>query len=393
MLSLLPTTHKPSRPEWFSFFCSHYVITRQTERRREALNNSPYVRWLYRLAITLLAVITVYILYLLYPVWHPVLSVLIIVMIPFLLGGFITYLLHPVVEKLFKAGIHRGIAILLIYILFFGGLGYAVYKGIPVIIHQLKDLAENAPLYTDQYQRWLDYIQRQTSTWPDGIQHELDARIERFEEWLNGVVALILSGVLKIMNSLLLFAIVPFISFYLLKDFPKVKKAATSLTPKKWRNSAASFLKDLDESLGGYIRGQLLVCLLIGSLAALSFWLFGMKYPLLLGIIVGITNVIPYFGPVIGAVPAAIVASTISNEMIIKVIVIVFALQFLEGNILSPLIVGKSLHMHPLFIMGALIIGGEVGGVLGLIVAVPLLAMLKVAVVHARTHFTARDSP
>ncbi|MGD6804180.1 AI-2E family transporter [Rossellomorea aquimaris] len=357
------------------------------------MNNRLYVRWLYRLAITLLAVITLYVFYLLQPVWKPVLSVVVIALIPFLLGGFITYLLHPVVEKLFKAGIHRGVAILLIYILFFGGLGYAVYKGIPVIIHQLKDLAENAPLYTDQYQRWLEYIQNKTSTWPDGIQHELESRIERFEAWLNGIVALLLSGVLKVMNSLLLFAIVPFISFYLLKDFPKVKRAATSLTPQKWRNSAGKFLKDLDESLGGYIRGQLLVCFLIGALATLSFWLFGMKYPLLLGLIVGITNVIPYFGPIIGAVPAAIVASTISTDMILKVVVVVLVLQFLEGNVLSPLIVGKSLHMHPLFIMGALIVGGEIGGVLGLIVAVPLLAMLRVAVIHARTHFSVKETP
>ncbi|TYR76770.1 AI-2E family transporter [Rossellomorea vietnamensis] len=357
------------------------------------MNNRLYVRWLYRLAITLLAVITLYVFYLLQPVWKPVLSVVVIALIPFLLGGFITYLLHPVVEKLFKAGIHRGVAILLIYILFFGGLGYAVYKGIPVIIHQLKDLAENAPLYTDQYQRWLEYIQNKTSTWPDGIQHELESRIERFEAWLNGIVALLLSGVLKVMNSLLLFAIVPFISFYLLKDFPKVKRAATSLTPQKWRCSAGEFLKDLDESLGGYIRGQLLVCFLIGALATLSFWLFGMKYPLLLGLIVGITNVIPYFGPIIGAVPAAIVASTISTDMILKVVVVVLVLQFLEGNVLSPLIVGKSLHMHPLFIMGALIVGGEIGGVLGLIVAVPLLAMLRVAVIHARTHFSVKETP
>ena len=282
-------------------------------------------------------------------------------------------------------------AILLIYILFFGGLGYAIYKGIPVIIHQLKDLAENAPLYTKQYQRWLDYIQQQTSTWPDGIQQELETRIEKFEEWLNGIVALLLSGVLKVMNSMLLFAIVPFISFYLLKDFPKVKRTALSITPEKWREKAGNFLKDVDESLGGYIRGQLLVCLLIGSIAALSLWAFGMKYPLLLGIIIGVTNVIPYFGPIFGAVPAAIVASTVSTDMIIKVVVIVMVLQFLEGNVLSPLIVGKSLHMHPLFIMAALIIGGEVGGILGLIVAVPLLAMLKVAFIHARTHFVSHE--
>lgn len=144
------------------------------------------------------------------------------------------------------------------------------------------------------------------------------------------------------------------------------------------------FIRDVDKSLGGYIRGQLLVCLVIGVISATLFWVFGMKYPLLLGFIIAITNIIPYFGPIIGAVPAVIIAATLSVKMVIITLIIIVVLQFVEGNILSPLIVGKSLHMHPLIIMLSLLAGGEAGGIIGLIMAVPILAILKISLIHAR---------
>ena len=192
---------------------------------------------------------------------------------------------------------------------------------------------------------------------------------------------------MRAIDFIILFALIPFIAFYILKDYEELKKMLWYVTPKRWRNQGRAFLRDVDASLGGYIRGQMLVCGTIGFVAALLFWLFGMKYPLLLGAIIGITNVIPYFGPIIGAVPAVIIAATMSVNMVITVVIIVFVLQFLEGNILSPLIVGKSLHMHPLFIMLALLAGEEVGGIIGMILAIPILAILKVFVLHARVHF------
>ena len=123
--------------------------------------------------------------------------------------------------------------------------------------------------------------------------------------------------------------------------------------------------------------GSLLVCVIIGTLSALLFWIFDLKYPLLLGLIIAATNVIPYFGPIIGAVPAVIIAATTSGKLVFITLAIVFGLQFIEGNILSPYIVGKSLHMHPLMIMAALTGGGEIGGIIGMILAVPVLAILK----------------
>ncbi|MEI5905733.1 AI-2E family transporter [Bacillus spongiae] len=346
-----------------------------------------YVKWIYRLSLGLLILLFLYIFYLLAPVWKPLLKLVFLSLSPFIIGGFITYLLHPVVERLHRAGIPRISAIIIIYVFFFGGVGYGIYKGFPMLVEQLRQLSVHAPDYANEYKSWLTLIQKETSTWPDGLQHQLEDRIHALESWANGLVENILTMLLKLMNNLFIIVIIPFVSFYLLKDIAKVKKMALSLTPSKWRRKATSFMKDIDASLGGYIRGQLLVCFVIGVLSFLAFWMIKLHYPLILSIFVGFTNIIPYFGPIVGAVPALIIASTISVKMMFYVILIIILLQFLEGNILSPFIVGKSLHMHPLFIMGALIIGGEVAGVIGLIVAVPFFAIVKTALLHGKNHF------
>jgi len=122
----------------------------------------------------------------------------------------------------------------------------------------------------------------------------------------------------------------------------------------------------------------------VAIIATVGLWLIGMPYAVTLGIFIGITNIVPYFGPIIGALPVAIIAFTESFHLVLLGLAVNFGIQLIEGNILSPLIVGKSLHMHPVLIMFALIVGAEVGGILGLILAVPVLAVLKVIVMHLR---------
>jgi len=351
----------------------------------------PRGNWLYILSVILLIFIILYILLLLKPIWSPILKVLFMSLIPFIIGGFITYLLHPLVEKLHEKGMHRALAISIIYIIFFGGICYGIYLGIPLLIEQIKDLSDHLPEFAGQYRNWIQQLHDSTSRWPDGIQDQIDKRIDHFEIWLNQYLVKVINMMMKLINFVFVLAIIPFISFYFLKDMEAVKKSAWYITPRKWRKRAISFLKDVDQSIGGYIRGQLLVCFLIGVISTIAFWLLGIRYPVLLGLIVGITNIIPYFGPIIGAIPAAIIAMTISTKHLLFVVIIMFVLQFLEGNVLSPLIVGKSLHLHPLFIIMALIVGEEIGGVLGLILAVPILAIIKVAVIHAKYHFTANN--
>lgn len=345
------------------------------------------VKWYYRIGFVLLLLIAIYVLLKIRFVWLPILQVVLVILLPFLIGGFITYLLHPIVESIHEKGMHRGLAIFLIYVLFFGGIGVALYKGIPVFITQLRDLSENAPIFAEQYRGWINAIQTHTAQWPDGLQGRMNDGIDAFERKVDAILTLFIEFLMNFLNSALVLMIIPFIAFYMLKDFHLIKRAAWYLTPKQWRKQGIRFLRDVDESLGSYIRGQLLVCLILGGISALLFWVFHLKYPLLLGMIVGITDLIPYFGPIIGAVPAVIIAATMSPKLVIITIVIIFVIQFLEGNILSPYIVGRSLRMHPLVIMLAITAGGEIGGLVGLILAVPALVVLRVALIHAKNHF------
>ena len=345
------------------------------------------LKWFYRLGFLFLLFIVFFIFMKLKPMWGPVISVATIILLPFFIGSFISYLLHPIVEALHRQGLQRGLSVMIIYLLFFGGMGYGLYKGIPAIIIQIQELSENAPSLIKQYKIWVEMLHQQTSNWPFGVQERIESGLDELEIRMNDYLNNIVNYAMKAFDFLLLLALIPFIAFYMLKDYEELKKLLWYMTPKKWRNQGRAFFRDVDASLGGYIRGQLLICGVINVLAALLFWLFEMKYPLVLGTIIGITNVIPYFGPIIGAIPAVIIAATMSGKMMLTVVVIVFVLQFLEGNVLSPLIVGKSLHMHPLFIMLALLAGGELGGIIGMILSIPILAVLKVMLLHARVHF------
>lgn len=346
------------------------------------------VKWIYRLSFLLLAFLTIFVFLKLSPIWFPILSIVKTFLIPFVISVFITYLLHPLIEKISNRGVPRTIAILLIYLLFFGGLGYGLYKGIPAILAQLKDLAESFPEFSKTYRVWLKEIETGTSKLPPFIHGQLDELLYSVEGYIDYLLSRTLESFKRVFNSIFLIAIIPFIVFYMLKDHDQMMKALWYITPRKLRKSGQLFFRDVDVSLGNYIRGQLIVCLLVGTTASLAFLISGMKYPLLFGSIVGVTNIIPYFGPIIGAIPAAIIAATISMKMLIIVVVVVFGLQFIEGNLLSPIIVGKSLRLHPIVIIAALLVGGEIGGIVGLITAVPVVAILKVFIVHAKQHFT-----
>ncbi|RDI44090.1 AI-2E family transporter [Falsibacillus pallidus] len=349
-------------------------------------------KWIQRLTLILLVLLLLYVIYLLKGVWFPVWHILFLTFIPFFIGGFIAYLLHPIIERIHSAGIHRGIAIMMIYCIFFGAAGYGLYKGVPLLIVQLRELSDNIPMFADQYKHWNTHLQNSTSRWPDGVQQQINEQMQAFEQWTKDFLGYVVDLLLKIINMMFILAVIPFISFYFLKDINKVKRMCWYLTPRKWRMQGIRFLRDVNDSLGGYIRGQFIVCLAIGAISTAVLWFLGIHYPVLLGIVIGITNVIPYFGPVIGAIPALLIAASISIKSVIYVLILIVVLQFIEGNILSPLIVGKSLHMHPLFIIAALVIGGEAAGVIGMLLAVPILAVLKVALIHAKTHFPKSSS-
>ncbi|MGN1400865.1 MAG: AI-2E family transporter [Bacillus sp. (in: firmicutes)] len=345
------------------------------------------MKWITRLGSLLLLFFVILLFFKLKPIWYPPLLLIMKAAVPFSMAAFISYLLYPVVEKLHQRGMSRSLSIILIYALFFGLLGAGLYKGIPVLIDEVESLMVTTPEVAQKYTVFIDFINEQTERWPVQLKQKIDEGIVFFEVKAESFLTKILASLTKLFDWVIVFAIIPLIAFYFLKDWATIKKTAWYITPARIRKQSIAFIRDLEESLGDYIRGQLLVCLIIGVASALLLWALDIKYALLLGIFIGATNVIPYFGPIIGAIPAAVIAAAAGTEQIIYVVIVVFALQFVEGNLLSPLIVGKSLHMHPLLIMLSLFLGGEVGGIAGLVLAVPILAFLKVSVMHGKVHF------
>ncbi|WP_416653849.1 AI-2E family transporter [Bacillus amyloliquefaciens] len=333
-------------------------------------------------AVCLLVLLTVYVFCMLDMLWAPIWLVIKSLFIPIFIAVFIAYLLLPITEWLHEKGMPRTLSLLLIYFLFFGGIGWGVYKGVPVLIEQLQDLSESIPGLAENYNSMLRHLHNHTDHWPDGMHHRMDKMIQQTETFLAGTIESTIRSIRFVFDYILIAATIPFLVFYMVKDIDAMKKTVWYLTPKSWRKRGSEFLRDVDDSLGDYIRGQLLVCFLLGLIAGCSFWMFGLPYPLILGLVIGITNVIPYFGPFIGAVPALLLALALSAKAVIIVIITIFILQFIEGNILSPLIVGRSLRMHPVVIMLALLAGGELAGIPGMILAVPAAAVLKVTAIH-----------
>ncbi len=342
------------------------------------------INWLISFLTLLVILLCSYLLLLLSPFWQPILTTIYRISIPFIIAGVITYLLHPIVEQMKNMGVSRPISISFIYFVFTLLLVYLFMKGTPYIVEEIKDLIDNIPNFINIYRELVSDFYKQTSMMPEGF------RI-RAEGWLTDLEAVAAEGLADTVSNLpglvdyfLMAIIVPFLVFYLLKDYNMIEKTAWYLTPRKWRGSGRQLLKNINISLGNYIRGQLLVCLAVAIIASVGLLLIGMPYAVILGIFIGIMNIIPYFGPVFGAFPIAIIAFTESLQLVFLGLLVNFAIQFIEGNILSPLIVGKSIHMHPILVMFALIAGAEVGGAIGLIIAVPILAVVKVVVMHIR---------
>lgn len=163
-------------------------------------------------------------------------------------------------------------------------------------------------------------------------------------------------------NLLLVFALLPFILFYLLKDGDKLYQYIMERLPRKYKKEAAEILEETDQGLASFIKGQIIVTIAVGTMAYIGFLIIGIKHPLILALIIGLTNIIPYLGPIIGSVPALIVGMVTSTTMAGKVILLIIIIQQAEGLFIKPQIMGRTLYIHPLTIIVLLLVAGSLAG-------------------------------
>lgn len=336
---------------------------------------SRYLRTTLSILVTLLCI---YLFGILRGFFMDIWSVVRALVYPFLAALIISYILQPIVEALYRRKVPRGAAILLIYFAFLLLAVIAALNAIPVITRQITQLVNNMPSIVAQVNHWIDMVNSRKQVLPDAVRIGLENALNQVEKGLTTSSGNIFSFITSALSAVFMAFVVPFLVFYMLKDARVIGRSVVQFAPQKHKRRVYAMMRGIDETLGNYIRGQFLVMSVLGVLAFTGYLIIGMPYALLLAVFLALADMVPYFGPIIGAAPAVIIAFTVSPALLIKVLIVNIIVQQCEGNLISPQIMGRSLKLHPMAIVAALLIGGELAGILGLILSVPLLAVLKV---------------
>ena len=303
----------------------------------------------------------------------------------FILAVFLTYLLGPLVDAMEKKGMTRTGAILLSYLcIFFVACSVFLY-GVPRLVDQMNVLVQTLPSYTVQFEEIVVLIQEKLNVLglPAADGQVLEDRVRWLQDIIFQVAEKLLSGFWGFLNYLFKIVLAPVFSFYLLKDLGRVRPKVYSILPSQWRGGALELWHEIDKVLGSFFRGYLTVAVIVGGLVAVVLAVLGMDFALMLGLLAGLAELIPYFGPLIGAVPAVALALLKSSWMAVKVGIAFIVIHQLEGMIISPKILGNRVGIHPLLVILSVMLGGELYGLPGIILSVPLAAVIKVIVLFA----------
>lgn len=311
------------------------------------------------------------------------------IFLPFVLAGILYYLCRPLVNWLEKKKVPRWVGIIAAYmviVLFIYGLIRLVG---PVINDQLERFVDNLPVMASTVTDWFTYVQENRSTMPDFVQEALLTASEEVEKQIQENAGDIANGILSIfgviggfINTLFYLVLVPFILFYMLKDGHRFAPSVASFFPLVKRDYVRGVLKEMDKTISTYIQGQMLVSLIVGILLYIGYMIIGLNYSLVLALFGMLTNVIPFLGPFIAVAPALLVALFQDPIMVLWVAIIMLVAQQIEGNVISPNVMGKTLNIHPLTIIVLILTAGNLVGIIGVIFVIPVYSILKVIVLN-----------
>lgn len=303
------------------------------------------------------------------------------VMLPFLVGGAVAYFLDPVADRLERAGLSRTAATVLI------SLGAALVfllsalLLVPVAVRQLADLVAAAPELSRSVQGFL--TERFPSLIDEGstLRQSLDGVAETIRAKGGALINGILTSAISVINALVFIVVVPVVAFYLLLDWDHMIARIDDLLPRDHAPVIRRLASEIDAVLAGFVRGQLSVCMILGTAYAVALMAVGLNYGVAVGLVAGLLTFIPYVGSIVGGtLSIGLALFQFWNEpwMIGIVAAIFVAGQSIEGNFLTPKLVGGSVGLHPVWLLFALSAFGALFGFVGMLVAVPVAAMLGV---------------
>lgn len=308
---------------------------------------------------------------------------ILVIIFPVFLGLGIAWLLNPIVTYLSNKGMKRIWATVLVYLILLILLILFFWALIPVLSEQLNELTKIIPKIVNdgsvQINNIFDKIGNIDGVDIEKVREGVFISIQEYSKtFVTDVPSTFVNMVTKLFSYLGQFAIGLLVGFYLLLNFRGTSRHLLSLIPKKHQSESKLLLKVLDFKLLNFVKGTLLSSSILMMMNIIGFALVGLKAPILFGIFCGITNVIPYIGPYIGAIPAIIVGFSQGTTVGVLVLIVIVVTQVLEGNILHPLIMSKSMKLHPVTIIVGLLIFGSLFGMAGMILATPLMSLFKV---------------
>lgn len=322
------------------------------------------------------------------------------VVLPIILATIGYYLLRPILSLLEKLHIARPWGILIIFLFASGLITLLVFLVFPFLKLQFQNLANDFPTYFKQVTLNIDSFFRNSifSSYYESLDINALAIVESAPDNIGKTITDALGGIAMGLTSfvgaltgfVLSIVTVPFILFYLLKDGEKLPKLVIKMLPPRMRKEAEAIAQEADHQISSYIQGQILVAICIGIMVSIGFFIIGMDYALLLGVLAMFTSIVPYLGPIIAITPAVIIAIVTSPFMILKLAVVWTVVQLIEGKFISPQIMGKSLQIHPITIIFVLLTSGSLFGVAGVVLGIPGYAVLKVFVTHFFKLYKAR---
>ncbi|UJL47201.1 AI-2E family transporter [Virgibacillus sp. NKC19-16] len=331
-------------------------------------------------------------------IFEPIVVLFGTIALPSILAIIAYYLLRPVVRLMGSYGVKRGLAILIVFIALSGLLALLIFLIVPFLQRQITSLMSEFPQYIAQMGNSLDQWLRSSmfAGYYENLSANIDGVFQTILDNLSTYIGDTIEGVTGFISQVAAVVIaivtVPFILFYLLKEGEKFPRRIIQILPPRLRSEFRRVFDDIDHQLSSYIVGQILVSLSIGVMMYIGFVIIGLEYSLLLAAIACVTNFVPYLGPAIAITPALIIAAVTSPFMFFKLIIVWTIVQLLEGKLISPQIMGKRLHVHPITIIFVLLTAGNLFGVIGILLAIPGYAVLKVVVSHLFILFKRRHN-
>ena len=309
------------------------------------------------------------------------------VLMPFVAGVAVAYFLDPVADRLERAGCSRAVAAVLIIATFFLAAALLLALLIPVLQAQVAGFIGRVPAYADALRGFLaPLLERLAAALPGLDMGELRAaagsQAGTAMQWLGGLIGGLFRGGVALVNLVSLAVIMPLVAFYLVRDWDRLVEQVDGLLPRRIAPSVREQAAEIDRTLAAFVRGQATVCLLLGAFYAIGLSLVGLDFGLVVGLATGLVSFVPYFGMALGlAVGLAIAFAQFSDWVPIALVGAVFAAgQVIEGNFLTPRLVGERVGLHPVWVIFAVLAGGSLIGFTGVILSIPLAATIGVLV-------------